>query len=104
MRAVAKPAGAVPGTEFGGYFIYTKDGAAMAGGMGAIAGEAPSDTWSVYLATDDAAKTTELAAQHGGQVLVAPMTVGTLGTMAFYVDPGGAMIGACRAMSFPARS
>lgn len=90
-----------PSPEFGGYFIYTKDGAAIAGGMGAIAGEAPSDTWSVYLSTENASKTTQLAAQHGGQVLVAPMTVGTLGTMAFYVDPGGATIGAWQSNEFP---
>jgi predicted enzyme related to lactoylglutathione lyase len=90
-----------PSQEFGGYFTFTKDGVAVAGGMGAVPGEAPSDTWSVYLATDDAAKTTELAAQHGGQVLVAPMTVGTLGTMAFYADPGGATIGAWQSDEFP---
>ncbi len=89
-----------PSQEFGGYFTFTRTGDAIAGGMGAIAGEAPSDTWSVYLSTDDAGKTTELAAEHGGQVLVPPMTVGNLGTMAFYVDPGGAAIGAWQSEQF----
>ena len=36
---------------------FTRDGAA-------IVGEAPSDTWSVYLSTDDAGRTTELATEH----------------------------------------
>jgi predicted enzyme related to lactoylglutathione lyase len=51
------------------------------------------DVWSVYLATDDAAKTLELATSNGGQVLVAPMAVADLGTMAYVTDPGGAAIG-----------
>jgi predicted enzyme related to lactoylglutathione lyase len=51
------------------------------------------DVWSVYLATDDAKKAVEAAAGHSGQVLVAAMDVGDLGTMAVVSDPGGAAIG-----------
>ena len=46
------------------------------------------DVWSIYLATDDAAKTAEVATANGGQVVVEPMPVGDLGTMAFITDPG----------------
>ena len=51
------------------------------------------DGWSVYLATDDAEKTVAGATAHGGQVMVPPMAVGDLGTMAVVSDPGDAVIG-----------
>ena len=54
--------------------------------------EAP-DTWSVYLATDNAQKTLDAATGHGGQVLVPAMPVADLGTMAMVSDAGGAAIG-----------
>jgi hypothetical protein len=52
-----------------------------------------SDIWSVYLATDDATKTIEAVAAHGGQVIVPAMPVGPTGTMGFVLDPSGAGIG-----------
>jgi predicted enzyme related to lactoylglutathione lyase len=58
------------------------------------------DVWSVYLATDDAAKTAELATAHGGQVVVEPMAVGDLGTMGVVIDAGGAGIGMWQPGSF----
>jgi predicted enzyme related to lactoylglutathione lyase len=78
-----------PNEEFGGYFNFTKDGVRVAGGgphMDPAAG-AP-DSWSVYLATADAAT---VAA--GGSVLAEPMSPGDTGTMAVVADPGGAVIG-----------
>jgi uncharacterized protein len=51
----------------------------------------------VYLATDDARKAVEAASGRGGQVLVAAMDVGDLGTMAVVSDPGGAAIGVWQA-------
>jgi uncharacterized protein len=90
-----------PAPEFGGYFNYTKDGVMVAGcmanqpppGAGGPESEPQPDGWSVYLATDDAAKTLDLAAAGGGQVQVPTMVVGDLGTMAVVADPGGASIG-----------
>jgi predicted enzyme related to lactoylglutathione lyase len=82
-----------PAEEFGGYFNFRKDGALVAGCMASQLGISGPDAWSVYLATDDAAKTVEAAAGNGGQVQVQPMAVGDLGTMAFVIDPGGAAIG-----------
>jgi predicted enzyme related to lactoylglutathione lyase len=82
-----------PAQEFGGYFNFTKDGVRLAGCMSQEQGSAMPDVWSVYLATDDAAKTVEAAAANGGQVYVEPMVVGDLGTMAVIGDPAGASIG-----------
>jgi predicted enzyme related to lactoylglutathione lyase len=78
--------------EFGGYINIQKDGVRVAGLMPNHGG-APVDVWSVYLATDDAEKTTELATSRGAQVMAPPMAVGPLGTMAILVDPGLAVIG-----------
>lgn len=82
-----------PAEEFGGYFNFTKDGVRVAGCMASQAGSGEPDVWSVYLATDDAAKTLESARDHGGQVHVAAMPVGDLGTMAFVGGPDGAGVG-----------
>jgi hypothetical protein len=84
-----------PNPEFGGYFNFTKDGAWIAGGMGRMP-ETPAevpDVWSVYLATDDAAKTVEAAKDNGAQVLSGAMAVADLGSMFVLLDPGGARIG-----------
>lgn len=83
-----------PNEEFGGYFNFTKDGAFVAGCMSSqAAGSEMPDVWSVYLTTDDAAKTVDVAVAKGAQVHVAPMAVADLGTMAVLGDPGGATVG-----------
>ncbi|MPZ96701.1 MAG: VOC family protein [Propionibacteriales bacterium] len=82
-----------PAAEFGGYFNFTKDGARVAGCMGNQAGSGIPDFWSVYLASDDAAKTVGAATANGGEVHAQPMAVGDLGTMAYVGDPDGAGIG-----------
>src|SRR5712691_1644077 len=82
-----------PAAEFGGYFNFTKDGVRVAGSMASQPGTGVPDVWSVYLATDDAAKTVDAATTNGGGVHVQPMPVGDLGTMAVVGDPGGAAIG-----------
>ena len=84
-----------PAEEFGGYFVFSKDGAQMAGCMASDPGAPMSapDAWTVYLASDDAKGTADATVADGGQVFVAPMDVGDLGTMALVADPGGAAIG-----------
>ena len=82
-----------PNPQFGGYFNFRKDGVRVAGCMGSEPGSGVPDTWSVYLAVDDVAKTLEGAAGHGGQVVVPAMPVGDLGTMAMITDNNGAAIG-----------
>jgi uncharacterized protein len=87
------------GPEYGNYINFSKDGVAVAGGM-QNDGSMP-DVWSVYLATGDAQATTDKAQAEGGQVMVAPMDVGTLGTMVVLTDPGQAAIGAWQPRDFP---
>ena len=85
-----------PAEGFGGYFNFRKDDVRVAGCMqwqADMPGSAPANVWSVYLATDDARKTVELASAHGGEVIVPAMDVGDLGTMAVVSDPSGAVIG-----------
>lgn len=89
-----------PVAEFGGYFNFTKDGAAVGGCMGMPEAGMP-EVWGVFLTTDDAAKTCEAAAANGGTVLYEPMAVGDLGVMAVMTDPGGAVIGAWEPGTFP---
>src|ERR1700722_3864572 len=82
-----------PGEEFGGYFNFSKDGVLVAGGMHKPPGGQGHETWSVYLATDDAQKSLEAAPAHGGQVILPAMEVADLGTMGMVADAGGAAIG-----------
>jgi predicted enzyme related to lactoylglutathione lyase len=79
------------GPEFGGYALFLRDGAPVAGLM-QNAEEAPN-AWSVYLESNNAADTTAMAAANGGQVLLDAMAVGDLGHMALVTDPGGAAVG-----------
>jgi hypothetical protein len=51
------------------------------------------DLWSVYLATDDARASIDPAVANRGQVIVPPMAVMELGTIAVVTDPGQAGIG-----------
>lgn len=89
-----------PTEELGGYFNFTKDGVRIAGAMASQPASTDPDAWSVYLATDDAAKTVEAATATGSQVYCQATTVGELGTMAGVVDPGGAGIGAWQPAGF----
>ena len=82
-----------PDEAHGGYFSFRKDGVRIAGCMASQPGAPVTDVWSVYLASDDAQKTLDLAEAEGGQIHVSAMPVDELGTMAFVADPGGAGIG-----------
>lgn len=83
---------AASGEEYGGYVVFERDGAPVAGCM-SNQGDLGPNAWSVYLASADAAATTERARAHGAQVVVEPMQVGEMGHMAFVIDPGGAAVG-----------
>lgn len=89
-----------PSEEFGGYFMFSKDGIPVAGGMAAMPDAGPPNIWSVYLSTDDATKATEVATAHGAQVIAPPMEVADLGTMVVLIDPTGALIGAWQPNTF----
>ena len=89
------------GEEYGGYITFAKDGHLVAGAMKNDGAGGMPDLWTIYLATEDAKATTEATLAAGGQVIVAPMDVGTLGTMLVLVDPSGAAIGAWQPQDFP---
>lgn len=89
-----------PSEEFAGYFMFSKDGVPVAGGMPAMPDAGPPNIWSVYLSTDDATKATEVATAKGAQVIAPPMAIADLGTMVVLVDPTGAVIGAWQPNTF----
>jgi len=83
-----------PGPEYGGYFLFQKDGKVVAGCMANDGEQGVPDMWSIYLSTDDADRTAEAAKANGGQVHLEPMDVTQNGRFAMLGDPGGASIGA----------
>jgi len=78
--------------QFGGYFTFLKDGRKVAGGMPSD-GQSGPDTWTVYLRSTDAATTVAQVRAKGGNVIVDPMPVADLGTMAVVTDVAGASLG-----------
>jgi len=91
-----------PSPEFGGYFMFTRKGVPVAGGMGDMGDHMPADnTWKIYLNTDDIAKTLEMAEAGGAQVISPAMAVADLGTQAVLIDPTGAHLGAWQPGTFP---
>ena len=82
-----------PGPEYGGYFVFEKDGKAVGGCMANSGEEGYPDAWTVYLHTEDADRTVAAAKADDAPVLVEPMDVTENGRMAMVADPGGAVIG-----------
>jgi predicted enzyme related to lactoylglutathione lyase len=93
-----------PAQQFGGYFMFLREGVPVAGCMGKAAGvpsmEGP-DTWGIYLSSPDAKATTEAALERGAQLREGPMDIADLGTDAVLTDPDGARIGLWQARQFP---
>jgi predicted enzyme related to lactoylglutathione lyase len=90
--------------EFGGYFMFMRDGVPVAGCMPKLPGGpemAGPDAWGVYLSTDDAKITVEKAIAHGGTLSIGPMDIADLGTEAVLLDAAGARIGIWQARGFP---
>ncbi|MBB5918680.1 hypothetical protein BJY24_007592 [Nocardia transvalensis] len=79
--------------DHGGYITFRKDGNAVAGGMGNDGADGAPDQWTVYLASPDIRATVDAATAHGGRVILDPMPVGDLGSMAVLADPSGAGVG-----------
>jgi hypothetical protein len=91
-----------PSAEFGGYFMFTANGVPVAGAMGSMGEDMKADnTWKIYLATDDLAKTIEAAEANGAQIVSPAMAVADLGIQAVMIDPTGAPLGAWQAGTFP---
>jgi predicted enzyme related to lactoylglutathione lyase len=90
-----------PSPEFGGYFMFNRQGVPVAGAMGAMGDMPATDTWKIYLQTDDMSKTLEAAEAEGGEILSPAMAVADLGVQAVLMDPTGAQHGAWQAGTFP---
>ena len=90
--------------QFGGYFMFMRDGVPVAGCMPKVAGvpgmEGP-DMWGVYLSSPDAKSTADTALAHGGALREGPMDIADLGTEAVLTDVTGARVGIWQAKSFP---
>jgi len=89
-----------PSPEFGGYFMFTRDDVPVAGAMGAMGDMQATDTWSIYLATDDIAETLDAAEGHGAHIIGPAMEVADLGRQGILVDPSGAHVGAWQPGTF----
>lgn len=94
----------VPGSEnvenTGGYRRATKDGADVTGLMPLMQeGQPPS--WTTYVSVADANATASAVREEGGSVVVEPMDVLGLGTMAVFADPTGAVFGIWQPGTFP---
>lgn len=90
-----------PSEEFGGYFMFTRDGMPVAGGMGDMGDMKASDDWTIYLSVSDIAKTLEVAESCGATIIAPAMAVVDLGTQAVLIDPTGAKLGAWQPGTFP---
>jgi predicted enzyme related to lactoylglutathione lyase len=85
-----------PSPEFGGYFMFTRDGVPVAGCMGEM-GDLPADnSWKVYLASDDIERTVKSAVSAGAEIMFPTMAVADLGVQSVIVDPTGATVGLWR--------
>lgn len=78
-----------PRPEAGGYGQFSLGGRTVAG-IGPTFGEGMPSVWNTYVATADAAATAAAVREHGGTVVMEPMTVLDAGTMAVFQDPTGA--------------
>ncbi len=76
--------------EGGGYSMFLIGDKAIAG-LAPIMMEGQPPSWTCYVSVDDADKTAELVATHGGQTHVPPMDVLDVGRMAVFADPTGAV-------------
>jgi predicted enzyme related to lactoylglutathione lyase len=90
-----------PNADFGGYFMFTRAGRPIAGGMGSMGDMEANNSWTIYFATDDITKSIELAQAAGATIVVPAMAVADLGTQAVLVDTTGASVGLWQPGTFP---
>src|SRR5271165_609048 len=57
-----------PNPDFGGYFMFTRNGVPTAGAMGDMGDMAADNSWKIYLTSDDITKTVLMAEAEGAQV------------------------------------
>ena len=82
-----------PSEEFGGYFMFNRSGAPIAGGMGDMGDMKANDKWSIYLATDDIEEVVRQGEAAGAHFMFPPTPVADMGVQTVFADPSGAMLG-----------
>ncbi|GIH24674.1 hydrolase [Acrocarpospora phusangensis] len=82
--------------EVGGYGQFYRRDKSVAG-LGSTMGDGTPTVWNIYIATDDAAKSVELAREAGAEVIAEPMEITGEGTVAVFRDPTGAYAGVWQA-------
>lgn len=83
------------GAEFGGYRLFSKDGAVVAG-IGPVSGGPPA--WTTYVNVDDIDAAAARITAAGGVLAVPPMDLpGGNGRIAFGIDPTGGFFGVFQA-------
>lgn len=87
--------------EFGGYRNATVNGKAVAGVSPPMEGWEVVSAWTVYLASDDIAKTHEAVLAAGGTPQMEPMEVGPFGWMGLWLDPAGSQFGGWQKKNHP---
>ena len=90
-----------PSPEFGGYFMFTRDGVPVAGGMGDMGDQKANNTWTVYLNTDDIERTLKDASAQGATIAFPATPVADLGSQSVLDDPTGAHLGTWQPGTFP---
>jgi predicted enzyme related to lactoylglutathione lyase len=82
-----------PSPEFGGYWMFERAGAPVAGGMGPFADGTAGNMWRPYFRTDDIEGSLKRAEAAGATVGSPAMPVADLGVQAVLTDPTGAGFG-----------
>ncbi|WP_416965357.1 VOC family protein [Streptomyces sp. Agncl-13] len=85
---------------YGGSVWARKDGEAVAGLAHKADGRMPT-VWTVYFATPDVVRLSGRIRDAGGQVVMAPVSLGELGTAVLAADPEGAVFGLWQAARHP---
>lgn len=79
--------------EFGGYFMFFREDAPVAGALVNPAPSARPDHWRVHVEVGDVEATLRRAVEHGATVLEVAEPIGELGVSAVIADPSGAPLG-----------
>lgn len=86
--------------EFGGYYMYFRDGVPVAGGMPNSPQMQVPDRWGIFLNVADAAATSAAVEAAGGKALSEVMSVGSMGSNVMFTDPSGSDFGVWQAKDF----
>jgi predicted enzyme related to lactoylglutathione lyase len=75
----------------GTYTVFSNNGRQEAGLMAIPQGMGAPPSWTVYFGHDDTAAGVEKVKELGGQVMMGPDAIPTVGTIAWAIDPTGAV-------------